>query len=481
MIYVELNKMNFDYDIRALVRSFYPKETVSIETVKGLEPCFMYITIFYTDDGIEIEIGNEKRKIKDQKENDYTNRSDTKNVLKRMLYGLFSQWTEKELAWGTLSGIRPTKIVLNQLLAGESEESIGRMMKENYLISPSKLELCLEITKQEKKVIEQVDNPNGYCLYVNIPFCPSTCLYCSFTSNNIGHWKDRIDNYLDALLKELEKVSQMMIGRSLVAIYIGGGTPTTLIPSQLERLLTAIDRYFDRRQVVEYTVEAGRPDSITREKLQVLLDHEISRISINPQTMKQKTLDIIGRWHSVEQTVEAFELARSMGFDCINMDIIVGLPNENIEDVENTLKQIKALNPDNLTVHSLALKKKARLNIHMEDYETLSMENSQEIMDLVDFYGRSMGQRPYYLYRQKNMAGNMENVGYARPGKAGVYNILIMEERETIVAVGAGAITKKVIQKGQEVQRVENVKDVNTYMNRIDDMIERKREAQIWL
>lgn len=221
-------------------------------------------------------------------------------------------------------------------------------------------------------------------------------------------------------------------------------------------------------------MEAGRPDSITREKLKVLRDHGISRISINPQTMKQKTLDLIGRQHTPEQTLESFWLARELGFDNINMDLIVGLPGETIEDVRTTMEQIQEMSPDNLTVHSLALKRAARLKMFPEDYQGMQMTNSWEIIDLTARYAKKMEMEPYYLYRQKNMAGNFENVGYARPGKAGLYNILMMEEKQTIVACGAGSISKRVYPDGR-IERSENVKDVSQYIERIGEMIERKK------
>ena len=230
--------------------------------------------------------------------------------------------------------------------------------------------------------------------------------------------------------------------------------------------------------MLEYTVEAGRPDSITREKLNVLREHGISRISINPQTMKQETLDLIGRRHTVGQAIESFWLARELGFDNINMDLILGLPGETLEDVRGTMEQVKRLSPDNLTVHSLAIKRAARLKMFAEDYEGMEIQNSWDMVDLTAAYARELGLSPYYLYRQKNMAGNFENVGYARPGKAGLYNILMMEEKQDIVALGAGSISKRVYPSGQ-IERVENVKDVALYIGKIEEMIDRKRKLFI--
>jgi oxygen-independent coproporphyrinogen-3 oxidase len=266
-----------------------------------------------------------------------------------------------------------------------------------------------------------------------------------------------------------------MKGKKLNTIYIGGGTPTTLNPKQLKKVLDCLGKYYFYDDLQEFTVEAGRPDSITREKLEVLRQFPVTRISVNPQTMNQETLDIIGRRHTVEDTRRSFYLARELGFDNINMDLIVGLPKEGRDMVENTLEEVKKLNPDSLTVHSLAVKRAARLRMFRDQYQEMTFENSQEIMDMAGKYACEMGMAPYYLYRQKNMAGNFENVGYSREGKAGIYNILIMEEKQTILALGAGGSTKLVFDHGKRIERVENVKDVSNYIQRIDEMIERKR------
>ena len=242
----------------------------------------------------------------------------------------------------------------------------------------------------------------------------------------------------------------------------------------MDRLLTKIETSFDRTYLQEFTVEAGRPDSITREKLQVLLDHGIDRISINPQTMKDETLQIIGRHHTAEQTREAYKLAREMGFSHINMDLIVGLPGEDCEDVERTMEELRVLAPDSITIHSLAIKRAARLNLFKEKYEEMGLHNNMQIMDMTARVCAEMGLFPYYLYRQKNMAGNFENVGYAKADKAGIYNILMMEEKQTIVACGAGSVSKRVYPDGR-IERCENVKDVSQYIERIGEMIERKR------
>ena len=265
-------------------------------------------------------------------------------------------------------------------------------------------------------------------------------------------------------------------GCTLDTVYFGGGTPTSLSPEDLDTLITKLKNTFDFSTVQEFTVEAGRPDSITREKLEVLKKHGVTRISINPQTMKQETLKIIGRRHTVEDVKDRFHMARELGFDNINMDLIIGLPEEDLDDVRSTMEQVKELGPDSLTVHSLAIKRAARLNTMKEVYKDLKITNTQEMIDLTAEYARGMGLEPYYLYRQKNMAGNFENVGYAKPGKACLYNILIMEEKGDILACGAGTTTKITYPDENRLERVENVKDVEQYISRIDEMIGRKEK-----
>lgn len=406
---------------------------------------------------------------------DFTERKEAKNQLKQGLYQILSGMTGKELPWGTLTGIRPTKIPMKLLEEGQSKETIRSYMKDTYFASDEKIELSIEIAERELDILKQIDYENGYSLYIGIPFCPTTCLYCSFTSFPLVTWRAKVDAYLDAVERELDYVAVKFGKKHLNSIYIGGGTPTTLEPYQLDRLIRKIRCSFDLSDCKEFTVEAGRPDSITREKLETLKKWDITRISINPQTMKDETLKIIGRRHTVAQTVESFKLAREIGFDDINMDLIMGLPEETLDDVKCTLEQIKALKPDNLTVHSLALKRAARLNMFKEDYKDYKMVNTTEHMNLTAECAKEMGLEPYYLYRQKSMAGNLENVGYASPGKAGIYNILIMEEKQTIVACGAGTVTKRVYGDGR-IDRCDNVKDVKLYMEKIDEMIARKQK-----
>ncbi|MDE6887797.1 MAG: coproporphyrinogen dehydrogenase HemZ [Eubacterium sp.] len=476
MILVQLNKDDYAYDIHSLVKAFYPSENVSVCTVlkDSEDPVRLRMQVDYLTNQIRLALC-EPEPITDVFAVNGSDRIGTKNLLKQHIYKLLSEHTGKTLPWGTLTGIRPTKIAMNLLEEGKTEADVAQYMEKTYGTSAQKIALSLEIAQRERSLLQRLDYEKGYSLYIGIPFCPSTCLYCSFTSFPLSQWGKRVDEYLDALEQEIAFTADRFSDKHLDCIYIGGGTPTTLSPRQMDRLLTMLERSLDLSQLLEFTVEAGRPDSIDREKLEVLRAHGISRISINPQTMKQETLDLIGRRHTVEQTADSFYLARSMGFTNINMDLIMGLFQETLADVKNTLAKVKELAPDSVTVHSLAVKRAARLQMFKEDYAGLTMVNTQEHLDAAEQACAQMGMAPYYLYRQKNMAGNFENVGYAKEGKAGIYNVLMMEEKQSIVACGAGSISKRLYPDGRIV-RCENVKDVTLYLAKINEMIERKRK-----
>ena len=480
MILIQLNKQDFEYDLHSLVKSFYPGEDVTVcyEEPENAGEALLKISVIYKEQEIAVRFEKDGQVVKEDTEAvEYEkNRKETKNHLKYRVYRMLSDYTGTTLPWGTLTGIRPTKIPMALLEQGMSNRDIADYMRKTYLISPAKTSLGISIANRERHILRDIDYDNGYSLYVGIPFCPSICLYCSFSSSPLSVWKKKVDDYLDALCKEIAYGAEIYKERQLDTVYIGGGTPTTLEPEQLDRLLTEIKRHFDLSKVQEFTVEAGRPDSITREKLEVIKKHPVTRISINPQTMNQKTLEIIGRRHTVEETKAAFLLARELGFDNINMDLIVGLPGEGKDEVEYTLQEIKKLDPDSVTVHSLAVKRAARLNMFKDQYKEMSFINNMEIMDMTEKACMSSGLFPYYLYRQKNMAGNFENVGYSLPGKACLYNILIMEELATIVACGAGTTTKVVFPSENRRERCENVKEVEQYISRIDEMIGRKEK-----
>lgn len=484
MILISSSEERFEYDIRGLVMAFYPGVSQRFVTQDGAqeegngqgaqEEPLLRISVCWSEDEERASVAVFAGQACEREDYDRSSRVAAKSAVKRCLYRVLSSVTGKTLPWGTLTGIRPTKIPMALLEAGADEDGIVRTLREEHLISEKKAALAVDIAKRERALLSKIDYDRGYSLYIGIPFCPSTCLYCSFTSYPISMYRTRVDEYLDCLEKEILFTAKHFRDRHLNTVYIGGGTPTTLSAEQLDRLCGMVEQSFDLSHLLEFTVEAGRPDSVTPEKLSALKGHRVSRISVNPQTMKEETLKIIGRHHTVEQTIETYELARRYGFDNINMDLILGLPDETFADVEHTMQEIMRLAPDNLTVHSLALKRTARLNMERDRYKTYHYDNSEELMEMTHSYAKRMGMRPYYLYRQKNMAGNLENVGYAVEGKAGLYNILIMEEKQSIAALGAGA-TSKAVFCGGRIERAENVKDIGQYLSRIDEMIERKR------
>ncbi|MBO5386996.1 MAG: coproporphyrinogen dehydrogenase HemZ [Lachnospiraceae bacterium] len=360
-------------------------------------------------------------------------------------------------------------------ILGQDDEAVENYVKV-YEVSDKKAQLATKVAEKELSLISDIDVDNDYCLYVGIPFCPTRCLYCSFTSYPIAQYEKKAAEYIKTLKKELDYIAEVYKDKRLVSVYIGGGTPTSISHELLDELLTHIDSAFDLSQCKEFTVEAGRPDSITKDKLMVMKNHNISRISINPQTMNDETLKVIGRAHTVEQTVEAFKLARECGFDNINMDLIAGLPGEDIKSMENTLAQIKELAPESLTVHSLAIKRAANLKQQLGEYAEEIHQDVNEMLDVVSDVAAELGMEPYYLYRQKNIGGNLENVGYSKEGLECLYNILIMEEITDIIAAGAGASTKVTYHAENRVERVENCKSVDDYITRFDEMLERKKK-----
>lgn len=474
MLVVKLNKTQFEYDIHSIVKAFYPEKDVKVLTPDSVykdkewfhrEPD-MYIDFY--EDKIDVKAQGVYCVELDKNEKGY------KDEFKKFLYRCLCEETGKILPWGNLTGIRPTKIAMGMLENGQDESDILNYMKEQHYVSKEKAELSLDIAKREKKLLDMLHYENGYSLYIGIPFCPTTCLYCSFTSYPICSWKNRMEQYLEAVFKEIDYVAEAYRDKILDTVYIGGGTPTTLEAEELDKLITKIKCKFNFENVKEFTVEAGRADSITYEKLMVLKKHNVSRISINPQTMKDETLKIIGRRHTVDEVIKAFHMAREIGFDNINMDIILGLPGEMEEDVQYTVSEIKKLSPDSLTVHSLAIKRASRLHSWITENGIATLNNTDKTMEIAAKAADDLGLKPYYLYRQKNMSGNFENVGYAVEGKEGIYNILIMEEKQTIVALGAGSITKVVLPDGR-IERCDNVKDVALYIEKIDEMIDRKK------
>lgn len=474
---ISLTSNLFEYDIRGLLQAFFPWERFTTEDEKTAEEGLF--VRFRAGSGAgepdQAEIGFRYGGILRHETVELTlsDVKTAKSALKRTLYRILSEATGKTLPWGTLTGIRPTKIAMDLLNRGADEREILRHMQEDLLVSGRKAALSLEIAEREKTMLSRFETP-GISLYVGIPFCPSTCLYCSFSSFTIGDYRARIPEYIETVGKELEFIKSLFPDAPVHTVYFGGGTPTSLSADELETLLAKVESLFDLSDTAEWTVEAGRPDSVTEEKLRMLKRHPVTRISVNPQTLHQKTLDLIGRKHTVEDFYRAFDLARAAGFDNVNTDLIFGLPGETEEEIRETVRGIAALRPDSVTVHSLAIKRSSRLNLMKEAYAGLRMENTDALMAETEDALRRAGLAPYYLYRQKNMAGNLENVGYASPGKEGLYNVLIMEEVESIPAAGAGASSKRV--DNDRITRAANPHDVETYLKNFPEMLERKRK-----
>ena len=404
----------------------------------------------------------------------------SKTIIKRSIFKVLSQLYKTYVPWGILTGIRPVKIVHSLLDAGLSEEQIKETLRQNYLIKDEKIELALDIAKRERVFIYPIDK-NKISLYVSIPFCPTRCVYCSFPSNPMKQFGHLRDEYVKALIKEIKGLAKLLkeTKKEIETLYIGGGTPTTLEAVQLDKLIKALFKELDLSQIKEFTVEAGRPDTITKEKLEVMKKHNVTRISINPQTMNNETLVKIGRDHNVDDIIRCFNMARELGFNNINMDIILGLVDENVEMVKNTLEKIKELSPESLTVHTLAIKRASTLKENLDKYELTRYEEMINMINLSMEYAKSMGLKPYYMYRQKHMLGNLENIGYAKEGFECIYNIQIMEEKQTNLAVGAGAISKYVYVDEDRIERTDNVKNVEIYIDRVDEMIKRK-ETEVY-
>ena len=452
------------------------------------------------------------------------NRTKDKSTVKAYLYKILQKKCGRSLPWGDLTGIRPVSLagklleeLKNEEIQTEQEEiRFYQALKDEYCLEGEKAELLRFLALRERDILQKAEErggikiEDGFSIYIHIPFCPSKCAYCSFLSSPIGPFSDRISDYLEKVSEELDFALYEMgerRGKTLQSIYIGGGTPTALPEKALEELLILVEKKLlssPYSKVLEYTVEAGRPDSLEGNKLALLKEHSVGRISINPQTFRQETLDLIGRKHSIESVVERFYEARALGFDNINMDLILGLPSERLSDVEESLLKIRELAPENLTVHSLAVKRAAKLKTEENKYRgayqagasseefPLKREFSlsyipswrkQESRTEMEWMMLSAMQTaeelslyPYYLYRQKNMAGNLENIGFSKEGKECLYNIFMMEEKHTVFGVGAGSSSKILFENGR-LERVDNGKDFRSYMEHFTEYQEKKRSV----
>ncbi len=464
-IIIENCLKSFETDIRELCMAFFPYEKIVIGESENHRDESVCVNHFFNG-----ELTGDRKK--------------DKSEIKRQLYDYLSEITGKKLLWGTLTGIRPVAIVTDMIESEgarsyENDLIIKEDLKKEYYISDEKADRLIAIAKKEIEVLnrkEVSDYKDRYSMYIGVPFCKSTCLYCSFTSFNISKFGNYVEKYLDRIENELGASKWKPM-----TLYIGGGTPTSLDEKDFERLLNIVDKYVDKTNCIEYTVEAGRPDTITYEKLKLMKEHGVSRISINPQTFNQKTLDLIGRKHKVSDVTEKYYMAREIGFDNINMDIILGLPDERIYEVMKTLFNIYKLKPDSLTVHSLALKRAARLNYELDSWVAdhylaglIDMDKSEgkrtidKMYKYSDMLSRVLKFEPYYLYRQKNMAGNLENVGYSKSGKECIYNIMMMSERHTVHGFGT-ATTKEVYYEngGKRIENILGYKSVVDYCNHV--------------
>lgn len=394
-----------------------------------------------------------------------------KRLIKRCCYQLLKQVTGRRPAWGSLTGIRPTRLYYQQMEQGKRRDEARLALAELFDLSEEKIGLLDEIVTAQEGLIHRPENACD--LYVGIPFCTTRCAYCSFSSGEIGDGR-LVEPYLNALFHEIDLCSEMAkgLGLDIRVGYVGGGTPSSLTTGQLDRLLSHMQRRFGTLE--ELTVEAGRPDTLDREKLSMLRSHPVTRISINPQTMNDETLRIIGRAHTAQQTVACYHMARELGFHDINMDVIAALPGEDYAMFAHTLEAVRALNPDSLTVHTLAIKRSSKL--HEQKYQQRE-EDVARMVALGRETAHEMGMRAYYLYRQKYMAENMENVGYARPSSVCRYNIDNMEETTSVLALGAGAISKCVMRREEKILRAPNISNIEQYIARVDEMAARKREA----
>lgn len=488
MVYVYLEGHSFEHEVFELIRLFFPDDDIEfIDTLEVYREEGYLIQNYLLRDNFDFKTftniykDGEKlyshlipsiNKIDIKKENI---RKKIKNGIKKSIYNTLNEIRDVRVPWGILTGIRPVKIVNELMDLGLEKKEIYRILKDEYMLFSEKASLAIDIANKERKYICPVSN-NKFSLYVGIPFCPTRCLYCSFPSNSIKDVEDFIDDYTDKVIYEIKKVGDILDDKVIDTVYIGGGTPSSIPVKNLDRIINAIYLTFGMENINEFTVEAGRPDTIDIELLNMLNENNIRRISINPQTMNDKTLKIIGRNHTSFDIVHAFYLARDVGFENINMDLIVGLPGEGSKEIKKTMEEIYKLKPDSLTVHTLAIKRGSKFRETLDEYVLNNQSSIENMLDIAKEYANKIGLEPYYLYRQKQMLGNFENIGYSFPGKECIYNILMMEERQTIIAVGAGAVSKIYFPDENRIERVPNVKDLRGYLNRIDEMLERKKK-----
>lgn len=408
-----------------------------------------------------------------KKENERMDKIVSRCFIVRSFIAAAEEIKEVSIPWGALSGIRPAKVVRQMRESGMTEEETIKNLREVFGVTEEKIELAMTVAKNEMKILKDVAS-NSASVYIGIPFCPSKCLYCSFVSSDMRTGKKYVKKYVELLGKEIKKAAGILkeLGFYIENIYIGGGTPTAVSSEELTKIFGYIREYFDLSGLKEFTLEAGRADTITREKLVAAKNAGVDRISINPQTMNKKTLETVGRLHDDKDVVNAFKLARECGFDNINMDLIAGLPGENAQMFYRSLEEVIKLDPEDITVHSLCIKRAAALR--MSGFSKGDAKETEKMLSYTQKRMKETNREPYYMYRQKNISGNLENVGYAKDGKYSFYNVNIMEEVQNILALGGGGASK--IVKGDRIERVFNFKDACEYIKRFDEILEKKEE-----
>ncbi len=458
----------FHYEMEKLVRIFMPDEKIQVV----YEDCDDYNLLTSVTDEIKVVITFDNF----SKTLTAPLCEDNEMQMGRMVYSLFGEYTGFYPKWGVLTGVRPSKLLIN------TEKQMGREKTEEYfkndlLVSNEKFNLARIVADYEEKIIV-TSEPNSMSLYISVPFCPSRCSYCSFVSHSVENDKARnlLPEYVSLLEKEIIEAGEIAqkIGVKLESVYIGGGTPTTLSAEQLKTIIDAVKGNFDLSTCREFTVEAGRPDTITEEKLLVLKNRPVDRISINPQTFNNSVLDAVGRKHSAEDTIRIFKIAREIGFDNINMDLIAGLPTDTLDGFKCSLDTAIELDPENITVHTLAVKRASGIG---QNSPEIAVKNATLASQMLDYaFDKLSGKyHPYYMYRQSKSAGSLENVGWAKDGTECIYNIFMMEECHTILSCGGGAVTKLKAPNGSEIERIFNFKYPFEYISGYGELRERKK------
>ena len=462
------------YEVEHLARLFYPMAPLTLTPPEPAEDC---LWAEKTDTGLRVLVrqGEKSKTLAAPLPLPVEQGGETPEfALASLTYDLLRSWTGVRPPWGKMTGVRPVRLIHDKRAAGWSAEQIDRFFLQRFDCSEKKYEMAKEIADLQEPILRLGSAPKTYSLYIGIPFCPSRCSYCSFVSCNLDRDRKMVQPYVDCLCKEVAEIRAQAerAGLTLCSIYIGGGTPTSLSAAQLRQLMGTVRENFDLTKVVEYTVEAGRPDCTDAEKLAVIKEYGATRISINPQTFSDEVLANIGRKHSAQDILNCYADARRAGHEDINMDLIAGLPGDTVEGFEHSLRQAIALQPENITVHTLTLKRASRIVI--EDQKENDYADVAAMLEKCHLLAEA-GYRPYYLYRQKNTLQNLENVGWCKPGHEGYYNIYIMEEVQTILSAGAGGSTKLVADGGKRMQRIFNFKYPNEYIQRFAEVLERKK------